>query len=84
VSETKLKRLTFAIEGREPQSGYVRNPQATLGSVATQVASRVGLAGTFQCLREDEDGETLLSPETPLDEIPEETTIRLSPQYTPA
>lgn len=78
------KRLTFEVEGREPQSGFVRNPDATLGSVAAQVASRVGLAGTFQCLREDGNGETLLSPDTPLSELPSETAIRLSPQYTPA
>lgn len=76
----ELKKLTFEIEGCEPQSGYVRNPSATLGTIATQVAGQMGLAGTFECLLQDET----LSPDTPLEDLPDEATIRLSPQYTPA
>jgi hypothetical protein len=80
MSVAEMKKLTFEVEGSEPQSGYVRNPSATLGTVASQVAGRMGLAGTFECLYQDQT----LSPETPLEDLPDEATIRLSPQYTPA
>ena len=51
------KTLTFqTLDGRQFK-GTVKNPQATLGAVASRLAARVGLAGSFEMV--DKNGLTL-------------------------
>ena len=76
------RRLTFRALGSNPVSGVVKNPQATLGTVAAKAAARIGLAGTYECL--DAKNE-VLSPEIPLADLPEDVTdITLASELTPA
>jgi len=75
------RRLTFRALGSAPVTGVVKNPRATLGKVAALAASHLGIAGTFECM--DEKNE-VLAPETPLGELPRESSITLLPELTPA
>ena len=74
------KQLTFRTLGQEPVTGWVNNPDATLGSVAVKVAANSGIAGTFECL--DQKGQ-VLSPQTRLADLPDEE-ITLASELTPA
>jgi hypothetical protein len=74
------KHLTFRVLGREPVSGRVKDPQATLGEVSQHVAARLGIAGAFECL---DSKNRELSPETRLADLPEEE-ITLATELTPA
>ena len=73
--------LTFHVRGREPVSGRIRNPEAKLGAVATKVASRFGIAGTFECL--DHANGEVISPECRLRDLPG-SDVALAPELTPA
>ena len=76
------RRLTFRALGSDPVTGVVKNPQATLGTVAATAAARIGLAGTYECLTATNE---VLSPETPLGDLPDEVTdITLASELTPA
>jgi hypothetical protein len=77
----KEKRLTFRALGRKPITGRVRNPDARLGDVAARVANRVGIAGAFEAL--DPRGR-VISPDTPLDDLPEDEPVTLASDLTPA
>jgi len=80
--KTKPKTLTFRVPGRrKPLTGVVKNPNATLGSVASKVASKMGLAGTFEMLTQANE---TLSPETPLQDLPDDQEITLAAELTPA
>jgi len=59
----------------------VRNPDAALGRVAAKAAAKFGIAGTFECLNARGD---VLSPETRLADLPDEETITLASELTPA
>lgn len=72
--------VTFRAPGRQPQSGWVKNPQAKLGVVARKFAARLGIAGTYECL--GPNGEAI-SPETPLSDLSSEE-ITLASELTPA
>ena len=75
------RKITFSVVGSDvSRSGYVMNGRATLGSVAARVARSMGLAGGFQCLTPESE---LLSPETPLEDLPTED-VRLIADHTPA
>jgi hypothetical protein len=78
----KGKTLTFRVPGRsKPLTGVVKNPKATLGAIASKVAAKMGLAGTFEMLTESND---VLSPETPLADLPQDQAITLAAEFTPA
>jgi hypothetical protein len=74
------RKVTFRW-GTGSRTGTIRNPQASVGSVADRLAKQIGISGAFQVLR---DGEPL-SPDTPLREIPgDEIVLDLVPSLTPA
>jgi hypothetical protein len=75
------RTLSFKVMGREPLSGVVRNPDATIGSVAPKIAERLGIAGTFEVL--DAKGQTL-SPSTRLADLPDKEELTLASELTPA
>lgn len=78
----KMDTLKFRIPGRaDPLVGVVKNPGATLGSIASKVASKMGLAGTFEMLTPDSKP---LSPDTPLADLPADQEITLAAELTPA
>lgn len=79
--ENTGKTLSFKVMGREPLSGVVRNPNATIGSVAPRIAERLGIAGTFEVL--DGKGQTL-SPLTRLADLPDKEELTLASELTPA
>lgn len=75
------RKLTFSVVGSgQSRSGYVSNGRAKLGDVAARVAHTLGLTGGFQCLTPESE---LLSPETPLEDLPTED-VRLVSDHTPA
>jgi hypothetical protein len=74
------KTLTFkTLDGRSFK-GVVKNPDATLGAVASRLASRVGLAGSFEMV--DKDGLTL-DPNIKLSDV-QAQEITLASELTPA
>jgi len=77
------RKITFRALGRAPVTGVVRNPEALLGTVAAKVASRLGIAGSFEIL---DDRSEVLSPQTPLKDLPEreEAEYTLASELTPA
>ena len=77
---TREKQLTFRVLGHEPLTGTVKNPDAQLGKIAANVAAKLGIAGTFECL--DRNSETL-SPEMRLADLPDDE-ITLASDLTPA
>jgi hypothetical protein len=54
-----------------------------LGGVAAKVAGKLGLAGTFECL-DRKKNDRVISPETKLADLPEDTEITLADNPTPA
>jgi len=79
-TSTSEQTLSFRVLGREPVSGKVKNPHATLGKVAAKVASKMGLAGSYEAV--NKKGE-VLSPDTRLVDLPDEE-ITLASELTPA
>jgi hypothetical protein len=77
------RTLTFRVMGsRDPLTGKVKNPNATLGQVAAKVARKLGIAGTFECLNRKSE---VLLPETKLADLPDgDTEITLASDLTPA
>ena len=77
------RKLTFRVMGnRDPLTGVVRNPNATLGQVAAKVARKLGIAGTFECLNGKSE---VLSPEIKLADLPDaDSEITLASELTPA
>jgi hypothetical protein len=80
-TKDQRRKITFSVVGSDQsRSGYVNNGRAKLGDVATRVARMLGLAGGFQCLTPESE---LLSPETPLEDLPTED-VRIVSDHTPA
>jgi len=79
--ESTGKTLSFTVTGREPLSGVVRNPDATIGSIAPKIAERLGIAGTFEVL--DREG-VPVSPLTRLADLPDKEELTLASELTPA
>ena len=77
---TAEKQITFRALGREPLTGVVRNPDAKLGAVAAKIATKLGLAGVFECINTREE---VISPDTRLADLPD-TEITLASELTPA
>ena len=74
------RQLTFRVLGREPVTGTVKNPDATLGKVAAKVAAKLGIAGAFECVNAKQE---TISPQTRLVDLPDEE-ITLASDLTPA
>ena len=69
--------------GRSSISGVVKNPSAPLGRVASRLAKRFGIAGTYEIISRKRG--LTLDPNTTLSQLPaEEDDFVLSPEYTPA
>ena len=68
------------LDGRSFE-GEIRNGEATVGSVASALATKAGLAGTFELI-DEKNPDVTLDPNTRLDELPE--TIVMAPELTPA
>jgi hypothetical protein len=81
MTEAVGKTLSFKVMGREPLSGVVRNPEATIGSVAPKIAERLGIAGTFEVL--DAKGQTV-NPSMKLADLPDKEELTLASELTPA
>ena len=77
------RTLTFRVMGnRDPLTGVVKNPNATLGQVAAKVARKLGIAGTFECLNRESE---VLLPDTKLADLPDaDSEITLASELTPA
>ena len=74
------KMLVFkTLDGRRLK-GTVKNPQATLGAVASRLAAKAGLAGTFEMV--DKNGLTL-DPNIKLADV-QTDEITLASELTPA
>lgn len=82
TDKTSMKKLTFRAVGCKPVSGWVKNPDATLGQVSAKVAAKMGIAGIYECLDPKEEGKAL-SPDTRLADLPDEE-ITLASDLTPA
>ena len=76
-----MKTLTFRTLGGKTFSGKVKSPGATVGSVASRLAAKAGLAGTFELV--NEEGVTL-DPNTKLEDLPDGETITMASELTPA
>ncbi len=76
-----MKTLTFKTLDGRTFSGEVKNGAAKLGSVASRLASRAGLSGTFELV--DHEGVSL-DPNTPLDDLPDGEEIAIASELTPA
>ena len=76
----QTQSLTFRTVGGRSFTGTVKNPAATVGSVAGRLAARAGLAGTFELV--NTQGITL-DPSTRLEDLPE-GEITLASELTPA
>ena len=80
---TNERLLTFRLPNREAMTGRIRNPNATLGAVASRLASKEGFAGTFEMIS-SKNGE-VLRPDTRLADLPQDdSVIDLAPELTPA
>jgi len=75
------KTLSFRVLGQAPRSGKVRNPDATVGSVAARYARSAGIAGSFDVL--DKNGQAVM-PETRLADLPQDAELTLASEFTPA
>ena len=75
------KTLTFRTVGNQSLNGVVKNPNATLGTIAAKAARHLGLAGTFECLDRES---RVLNPDTPLADLPADEEITLASELTPA
>lgn len=74
-----MKTLNFkTLDGRS-FTGAVKNPSATVGSVASHLAHRAGLTN---CELIDAKTNVTIDPNTRLEDLPEE--IVMSPALTPA
>ena len=76
----EAQSLTFRTVGGRSFTGTVKNPSASVGSVASRLAARAGLAGTFELV--DNKGLTL-DPSTRLEDLPD-SEITLASELTPA
>jgi len=76
-----MKSLTFKTLDGRTFSGEVKNGAARLGSVASRLASRAGLSGTFELV--DREGVSL-DPNLPLDDLPDGEEIAIASELTPA
>jgi hypothetical protein len=79
--ENTTKTLSFKTVQGEPISGIIKNPEATIGSLAPKIAQRLGIAGTFEVL--DASSQTL-SPQTRLADLPDGAELTLASELTPA
>jgi len=76
-----MKSLTFKTLDGRTFSGEVKNGAARLGSVASRLAGRAGLSGTFELV--DREGVSL-DPNLPLDDLPDGEEIAIASELTPA
>ena len=70
-----MKTLSFKTLAGKTVKGQVKNAQATLGEVASRVAAREGLAGSFELV--NKRGATL-DPLTTLDDLPDGEEVVLA------
>jgi len=79
-----MQTLQFKLLDGRSFTGNVRNGSATLGSVAKRLAARTGLpgGGTFELI--DEKRNVTLDPQSKLEDLPDTTTVVMSPELTPA
>ena len=77
----KSKVLTFRTLDGRAYTGAVKNGAAKLGSVASRLATRAGLSGTFELV--DKEGVSL-DPNTPLEDLPDGEEIAIASELTPA
>ena len=75
---TPPRQITFRAPGRQPVTGVVRNPQATLGVASRAVAEKFGFAGGYEAVV---DGQ-VVPLDTPLADLPAD--LMLVPDLTPA
>jgi hypothetical protein len=76
-----LKTLTFKTLDGRTYTGAVKNGAAKLGSVASRLATRAGLSGTFELV--DKEGVSL-DPNTSLEDLPDGEEIAIASELTPA
>ena len=78
-----MKTITFrSLDGRLFPA-RVKNGQAKLGNVASRLAARAaGYAGAVELIS-TKTGETL-TPDTKLEDLPDESEITMAPDLTPA
>lgn len=75
------KTITFKTLDGRAFTGAVKNPAATLGSVASRIAAKAGLAGSFETV--DKNGVTL-DPNLTLADLPQGEEVTLASELTPA
>jgi len=80
VAEPQRLRFHLLGDAGAVQTALVKNPDATIGSVSSKVAARLGIAGTFESLRKN--GEAI-APDTRLADLPE-PDVYLASDLTPA
>ena len=76
-----MKSLTFKTLDGRTYTGAVKNGTARLGAVASRLASRAGLSGTFELV--DKRGLSM-DPNTPLEDSPDGEEIAIASELTPA
>ena len=76
-----MKTLKFRTLGGRTFTGAVKNPSAKLGTVASRLAARAGLSGTFELV--NRRGVTL-NPDTELKNLPENEEVIMASELTPA
>ena len=77
------KIIKFRTLNGKPLTATIRNiEKKTLGAVAKSAAERLHLAGAFECL--DPRSSEVISPESPLADLPDTEEIVLASELTPA
>lgn len=83
MKKVNFRTLDDVVHGRgRVFTGNVKNPAATVGSIASRIAAKAGLAGGFEIV-EAKSGKTI-SPDVQLKDIPDNAELALAPEFTPA